>query len=48
MTYLFRNVDDKLWARAMKKAAEDGRNMRWLLTRLLEMFVDGDVKVENK
>jgi hypothetical protein len=42
-TYLLRDVDAELWEKVKARAATEGRNMRWVLLRLLESYVERGV-----
>jgi hypothetical protein len=39
-SYLLRDIDRDLWKRIRAKAKADGLNMRWVILRLLESYLD--------
>ena len=45
MTYLLRDIDDRLWTRAKAKADADGLSLRALLLALLRGYVTGAVSI---
>lgn len=36
--YLVRDIPDDLWVRVKRRAARDGRNLRFIVLRLLESY----------
>ena len=38
--YLVRNIPDDLWIRVKRRAAKDGRHLRWVILRLLGIYAD--------
>jgi len=45
MNYILRNVDADLWAKVKEKAALEGRHMRGVLMKLLELYAAGKIKL---
>jgi hypothetical protein len=43
--YAIKGIDDKLWERARIKAIRQKVRMSYVLKRLIEMWVKGDVEV---
>jgi hypothetical protein len=39
-SYLVRNIPLELWARVKTRAADEGRPLRWLIIRFLELYAD--------
>lgn len=39
--YILRHVDAKLWKQAKRRAESDGHTLRWVIIRLLELYVAG-------
>lgn len=47
--FIIRKIDDGLWQRVKAQAAKEGRPLRWLLIRLLELYAKvGLDKLEKK
>jgi hypothetical protein len=42
-TYLLRDIDPGIWQRVKARAKADGHNLRWVLLRLLESYVERGV-----
>lgn len=38
MTYLLRNIPDELWIRVKRRAASEGRPLRFIILKLLEYY----------
>lgn len=45
MTYLLRDIDEAVWARAKARAQRDGLSLRMLLLLLIRAYADGDVVI---
>jgi len=41
--YMVRNIDGVMWKAAKKKAAEEGRNMRWVIINLLWLYANHEI-----
>jgi len=39
--YLVRNIPDDLWIRVKRRAAKEGRTLRWIILRLLHYYANG-------
>jgi len=39
--FILRKFDDTLWSRVKTRAASEGRSLRWIVLKLLEMYADG-------
>lgn len=37
-SFILRNIDDKLWSAVKKRAAGEGRTIRWVVLRLLQLY----------
>ncbi len=46
MTYLLRDIDEKLWKRVKARAEGDGLSLRMLIVLLLRAYADGDVSIK--
>lgn len=47
-TFILRKFDDKLWQRVKHRAVSEGRSLRWVVLKLIEMYADGlEVKVKK-
>lgn len=42
--YLVRNIPDDLWVRVKRRAAKEGRSLRWILLKLLSRYSDHGVE----
>ena len=40
MPYIIRNTSTALWQAFRKRAAEEGRSLRWLLEELIRRYVE--------
>lgn len=38
MTYLLRNIPDDLWVRVKRRAEREGRPLRFIILKLLELY----------
>lgn len=38
--YLLRDIPDDLWVRVKRRAAKEGRNLRYVILRLLGLYAD--------
>ena len=38
--YLLRDIPDDLWVRAKRRAAKEGRHLRWIILKLLGFYAD--------
>lgn len=45
MTYLLRDIDEKLWARVKARATDDGLSLRMLLMIILRAYADGEITI---
>ncbi len=41
--YMVRNIDGAMWKAAKKKAQEEGRSMRWVITNLLWLYANHEI-----
>lgn len=41
--YILRNIDPDLWAKVKARAASEGRPLRWLILKLLELYASRKV-----
>ena len=44
MNYLLRKIPDDLWIRVKRRAAKEGRPLRWILVKLLERYASDGLK----
>lgn len=45
MTYLLRDIDEKLWARVKTRAGHEGLSLRMLIVLLLRAYADGEIVI---
>lgn len=38
--YLLRDIPDDLWIRVKRRAAKEGRSLRWIVIELLKRYAD--------
>lgn len=38
--YILRNIDPELWAKAKKRAAGEGRGLRWVILALIHYYAE--------
>jgi hypothetical protein len=43
LNYMVRGIDGVMWKAAKKKAAEEGRNMRWVIINLLWLYANHEI-----
>jgi len=42
-SYLLRNLDSSVWARAKQRAIDSGRSLRWIILQLVARYADGEI-----
>lgn len=47
MPYIIRNTNTELWQAFKARAAQEGRSLRWVLERLISLYVAGRVPVDE-
>ena len=40
---MLRNVDGELWAAVKRRAAEEGRSVRWVILQLLWLYANHEI-----
>jgi hypothetical protein len=38
--YILRNIDPELWAKVKRRAAGEGRGLRWVILTLIEYYAE--------
>jgi hypothetical protein len=46
--FLVRNIPDDLWVKVKRRAAKEGRSLRWVIIRLLERYSKAGIDDEPK
>ena len=46
--YLLRDIPDDLWIRVKRRAADEGRSLRWIILRLLGRYADDGIRDEKR
>lgn len=44
--YLLRNIPDDIWIRVKRRAAKEGRSLRWIVMKLLGYYADNGLPDE--
>ena len=39
LTYLLRDIDDKLWSAVKKRATNEGHSIKWVIVQLLTKYI---------
>lgn len=45
--YTLRNLDPDLWGAVLEKVRREGTTIRWVLVRLLQLWVEGDLDLRE-
>ena len=49
--FILRQIDDHLWVQVKTRAQSEGRSLKWIVIRLLELYAEGvplpDKPLEN-
>ena len=45
--YLVRDIPDDLWIRVKRRAAKEGRSLRWIILKLLGRYADKGLPDED-
>jgi len=43
-SYILRNIPNDLWKKAKAKAWSEGRTLRWVIIKLVRMWVEEEIK----
>ena len=46
--YLVRDIPDDLWVRVKRRAASEGRSLRWIIITLLEYYAKHGIDHEDR
>jgi hypothetical protein len=47
-SFILRNIDPKLWAAVKKRAAGEGRTIRWVVLRLLQLYAREGLSLDTQ